>query len=377
MSSDSHIARAGRPGVSFRAAIDGLPGYSAGRSARDLGKGGGAVAALAANEGPYGPFPAALQVLRESVPLANRYPESGSVVLRRCLAESLSLPFERVAVAAGGIAIIHHTSLALLEPGHEILQCTPTFHAYALDARKQGATTVSVPLRPDGSYDLEAMLARIGPMTRLIYVCNPNNPTGGIVRRGELLRFVLSVPPDVLILVDEAYREFVDDLEYPDTVRDEAFHLANVLTLRTFSKAYGLAGLRVAYAVGSPAMVDVLTKVQSNYEVTSLSQCAAVASLAEPAELQRRRDLNRIARKTLMEGLQRLGQTVLPSHANFVCVQVGAARRMAAALESNGVIVRPLDAMGDPTSIRITVGTPVEVLQVLQAFETVLAQRNS
>lgn len=374
MSNHQSGSRSVSRGLTFRAAISGLPGYSAGRSIRDVGRRQSerALAALAANEGPYGPFPAALRALEDNFLPVNRYPDSGFVTLRQRLATHLSVPIERIAVAAGGIAIIHHMSLALLAPGDEILQCAPTFHAYTLEARKQGAGTVSAPLRKEGSYDLQAMLSLIGPKTRLIYICNPNNPTGGIVRREELLRFVRSVPPDVAILIDEAYCEYVDDPEYPDTVLDAAFHLANLITLRTFSKVYGLAGLRVAYAVGAPAIVEVLTKVQSNYEVTSLSQCAALASLDEPAELERRRNLNRTGRAALVEGLRRLGYEPLPSHANFVCVPVGAAKQVAAALEAHNVIVRPLDAMGDPASIRITVGTDAEIVQALQALEAVM-----
>ena len=361
-------------GVAVRRAVDALPPYSAGRSARDAlthGRWTGPIAALAANEGPYGPFPNAIEALQARIATVNRYPESGFMTLREALARHLALPIERIAVAAGGIAVIHHISLALLERGDEIIQGSPTFHAYELDARKLGARTVAVGVKPDGGYDLDGMREQIGRRTRLIYVCNPNNPTGGIVRRGELLRFVKSVPEHVAVLIDEAYFEYAEDPDYPDTARDPAFHLPNLLTLRTFSKAYGLAGLRVAYVAGSPKIVEALGKVQSNYEVTSLSQVAAVASLENPTELQRRRALNRAGRATLIAGLQRLGYQPLPSHANFVCVRVGDARQLAAALESRGVVIRPLDAMGDPASIRITVGTEVEIRQALAALAAV------
>lgn len=355
----------------FRAPVEGLPAYSAGRSVRDAIRQrplDGPMAALAANESPYGPFPSAIDALRTHTATINRYPESGFTALRQALARHLSLPPDRVAVGAGGIAIIHHLSLALLQPGDEVLQSSPTFHAYELDARKFGARIVSAAVTTDGCYDLEAMRAKIGPRTRLIYVCNPNNPTGGIVDREDLLRFVQSVPTNIAIFVDEAYFEYVEDPNCPDTIRDQVFHRPNLITLRTFSKAYGLAGLRVAYAVGAPAIVEAIGKVQSNYEVTSLSQLAAIASLADPAELERRRAHNRRARAALVAGLRANGYTPLPSQANFVCVRVGAAKEVATALESYGVIVRPLDAMGDPSSIRITVGTDGEVKQVIDAL---------
>lgn len=359
--------------LSFRGAIDDLPPYSAGRSVSDVLKQrrwSGPMVALAANEGPYGPFPGAINAMQANIGTTNRYPESGFTSLRQKLSLRLSLPLERIAVGAGGIGIIHHISLALLEPGDEILQCSPTFHAYGLDALKMGAKTISVPLRSDGSYDLDAMRATIGPRTRLIYVCNPNNPTGGIVRRKELLHFVRSVPADIAILVDEAYFEYVEDPDYPDTMSDEAFHLPNLISLRTFSKAYGLAGMRVAYAAGSPQIVEAIAKVQSNYEVTSLSLAAAVASLEDKAELERRLMCNRAGRVALVAGLKALGFEPLLSHANFVCVRVGAAKRVATTLEGRGVIVRPLDAMGDPSSIRITVGTEKEVQLALDALAT-------
>jgi histidinol-phosphate aminotransferase len=361
-------------GLAVRRAVEELPAYSAGRSARDAPKerrGSGPVAALAANEGPYGPFPSVIDALKLRIATVNRYPESGSTTLRQSLARHLALPVERIAVAAGGIAVIHHLSLALLERGDEVIQGSPTFHAYELDARKLGARTVSAPVKPDGSYNLDAMHEQIGRRTRLVYVCNPNNPTGGIVRRRELLRFVQSVPEHVAILIDEAYFEYVDDPAYPDTVRNPAFHLPNLLTLRTFSKAYGLAGLRVAYAAGSPKIIEALGKVQSNYEVTSLSQIAALLSLENPAELEQRRALNRAGRSALVTGLQALGYKPLPSQANFVCVRVGDAKQTSTALESHGVVVRPLDAMGDPASIRITVGTTEEIRQALDALAVV------
>lgn len=361
----------GTGGPSFRAPVESLLFYSAGRSAKQVHKQGqwrGPVAALAANEAPYGPFPNVVKALESHTAFVNRYPESGFLTLRERLSEFLSLPIQRIAVAAGGTSIIHHLSLALLEPGDEVIQGSPTFHLYALDADKLGARAVSVNVLEDGRYDLGAMRMLIRPRTRLIYVCNPNNPTGAIVRRDELLQFVRSVPRHVTILIDEAYFEYVDDSEYPDTVREAAFHLPNLVTLRTFSKAFGLAGLRVAYAAGDPRIIAALRKLQNNYEVSSLSQLAAMASLENRQELERRRALNREGRAALQSGLQRLGYSPYPSHANFVCVRVGKAEEVAGALEDRGVIVRPLDAMGDGSRIRITVGTESEIAQALEAI---------
>jgi histidinol-phosphate aminotransferase len=277
-------------GPKIRAAIDGLPPYSAGRSVRDAA-GEGAVLellGLAANEGPYGPFPSAARAALDQVGRANLYPESGFRTLRAELADMLGVDIAEVAVGAGGIGLIHHLSVALLDEGTNIVVSTPTFHAYALDARKQGATTLSTPVRKDGSYDLVTMLGLISEATRIVYVCNPNNPTGGIVSREELLSFIASVPEHV-------------------TIAERDFERRNLVTLRTFSKAYGLAGLRVAYLVGSPEIIGAVQKVQSNYEVSNVAQAAALASLREYKELERRVGLNEHGRSELTTGLRSLG----------------------------------------------------------------------
>ena len=361
-------------GPKIRAAIDGLPPYSAGRSVRDAA-GEGAVLellGLAANEGPYGPFPAAAKAALEQVGKANLYPESGFRTLRKELARMLNVDISEVAVGAGGIGLIHHLSVALLDEGTNIVVSTPTFHAYALDARKQGATTLKTPVREDGSYDLAKMLELITEDTRIVYVCNPNNPTGGIVSRQELLNFVNAVPDFVTIVVDEAYFEYAQSPEYADTIAEPAFKRRNLVTLRTFSKAYGLAGLRVAYLVGSPELIGAIQKVQSNYEVSNVAQAAALASLDEEAELARRVGLNKQGREALTAGLRELGFEPLESHANFVYVRVGDAKAFTKALEGEGIIVRPGNAMGDPESVRITVGSPEQVAATIAALNRVV-----
>lgn len=365
-------------GPRIRTSIEDLPPYSAGRSVRDASADGlqkRQLLGLAANEGPYGPFPSAIVAANAQMERANLYPESGFRTLRRSLAAKLGLNMESVAVGAGGIGLIHHLSVALLDEGTNIVICSPTFHAYALDARKQGASTLSAPVRRDGSYDLDAMLALINEQTRIVYVCNPNNPTGAITTRDELLAFVGAVPERVTIVIDEAYFEYADFAGYPDTIADTAFRRRNLVTLRTFSKAYGLAGLRVAYLAGSEEIIAAILKVQSNYEVSSVAQAAALSSLQDEAELGRRVDLNRHGRDRLGDGLRTLGFNPLESHANFVYVRVGDAKSFTKALEEEGIIVRPGNAMGDPEGIRITVGTPEQVGETLEALGRVVESR--
>jgi histidinol-phosphate aminotransferase len=235
-----------------------------------------------------------------------------------------------------------------------------------------GATPVPVPLRSDGTYDLPGLRKAIGPRTRLVYVCTPNNPTGGLVSRAELADFLDDLPPRVLPIIDEAYFEYVEHPDYPDPVRIVRPGTRPVVQLRTFSKIYGLAGLRIGYVVAPETVVSTCRRIQNPYEVTRAAQVAALASLEQPQELARRREQNVQGRNRLFDGLRRLGLEPFPSQANFACVRVGRAKLVAKALEEWGVIVRPLDAMGDPSSIRITVGTPGEVETFLENLAEVL-----
>jgi histidinol-phosphate aminotransferase len=237
-----------------------------------------------------------------------------------------------------------------------------------------GAVPVQVAIKGDGSYDLPAMRRAIGPKTRLVYICTPNNPTGGMISRSELADFLDGLPPRVLPIVDEAYFEYVEHTDYADSIRIVRPCERPVVVMRTFSKIYGLAGMRIGYAVAPPDAIASVRKIQNPYEVNRVSQAAALASLMHPDELARRRARNSVARELLTGGLRALGLEPLPSQANFACVRVGDAQGVARALEGRGVIVRPLDAMGDPASIRITVGTAQEVDVFLRAFAAVLGR---
>lgn len=363
------------PSLTPRDAIRALPAYSAGRDAaavrRDTGY-EGPVVKLASNEGAEGPFPSARRALEELAPSVQRYPDAYAIPVSEALARFHGVDAKEVMVGGSGCALLAHLSSAFLEVGDEVVFGQPTFHVYRLEALRMGAIPVPVPLKTDGTYDLPALRRAIGPRTRLVYVCTPNNPTGGLVSRAELTEFLDDLPPRVLPIIDEAYFEYVERSDYPDPVRIVRPCARPVVQLRTFSKIYGLAGLRVGYVVAPEALVSICRRIQNPYEVTRAAQVAALASLQHPQELARRRELNVQGRKWLFEGLHRLGLEPLPSQANFACVRVGRARPLASALEARGVIVRPLDAMGDPTSIRITVGTPEEVETFLATLAEVL-----
>jgi histidinol-phosphate aminotransferase len=316
---------------------------------------------LASNEGPFGPFPAALEALARCVSELNRYPDGGAWRLRATLAERHGVRYEEVAVGAGADGLIDCLSQAALDPGDEIVCGWPSFPSYVIDAAKQGGVPVQVALR-DHRYDLEAMLAAIGPRTNIVYVCHPNNPTGTMNTHAELTAFLDAVPESVLVVIDQAYLEYVDDPEYPDAIEEYFKAGRPVAVLRTFSKIFGLAGLRIGYMVAPEEVITAANKVKRAFDVTSAAQAAALASLDEPEEIERRRRANAAAMAEL-EGLlrEREYEPAGPAVANFLYADTGSdSRTLFEALLQEGVIVRPLHGFGAPTAIRVTSGTPDE-----------------
>jgi histidinol-phosphate aminotransferase len=347
----------------FRPAVQGLVPYEPGKPVEEVQRELGLplCVKLASNEGPCGPFPAALAALERCALELNRYPDGGSWRLRSALAEQHGVDFEEVAVGAGADGLIDCLSQATLDPGDEIVCGWPSFASYVIDAAKLGAIPVKVPLRDD-RYDLDAMLEAITSKTRLVFVCNPNNPTGTMSTRAELDAFLDRVPPSVLVVVDQAYREYVDHPDYPDAI-EECYKAGRpVAVLRTFSKIYGLAGLRVGYMVAPASVVSAANKVKRAFDVSSAAQAAALASLADDAEIARRRRLNAESREQLAGILAAAGLTPAgPAVGNFLYAETGSdARPLFEALLAEGVIVRPLHGFGAPTAIRVSCGTADE-----------------
>ena len=319
------------------------------------------VVKLASNEGPYGPFPAAQEAIARATLDLNRYPDGGAWRLRQALAERHGVRFEEVTVCAGADAVIGFVALATLDPGDEAVTGWPSFPSYVLDPLKLAAVPVRVPLR-DERFDLDAILDAIGPRTKLVFIAAPNNPTGTTSTRAELDAYFERVPPHVLTVLDEAYLEYVEDPDYPDAIEEywKAGH--RVLVLRTFSKLYGLAGARVGYGVGPREVITAIGKVRRAFDVTSVGQEAALASLADEAEVARRRSANREAMAGLIGVLRERGlDPVGPAVANFVFVRVGDAEALNDALLRRGVIVRPMGPFGAPDALRITTGTRDEI----------------
>ncbi len=332
------------------------------------------VVKLASNEGPFSPFPSAVEALERCAGELNRYPDGGAWKLRAALAAQHGVRFEEVAIGAGADGVIDCLSQAALDEGDEIVCGWPSFPSYVLDAIKVGARPVRVALR-DHRYDLAALLGAITPRTKLVYVCHPNNPTGTINTRAELDGFLDRVPEHVLTVVDQAYFEYIDDPDYPDAIEQYFKNGARVVVLRTFSKIYGLAGLRVGYGIAAEDVVAEIGKVRRAFDVSTAAQVAAVASLGDDAELQRRRSECARERERVVEILTDAGFDVAgPAVANFVYAETGTdARAVFDALLREGVIVRPLHGFGSETAIRVTVGTAEENNFLAAALEKVAA----
>jgi histidinol-phosphate aminotransferase len=360
-----------------RTALDSIEPYEAGKPVEEVERELGVtrVVKLASNEGPFGPFPIARQVLETQSYELNRYPDSAAYRLRAALAERLGVDIDEIAHGAGADGLIGHLSLALLEPGDEVVFGWPSFTSYMLSTLKLGATPKTVPLS-DYHYDLEAMRAQIGPKTKIVYICNPNNPTGTMNSRAELDDYFERVPEHVLTVIDQAYFEYVEEPDYPDAIEEYFKQGRRVAVLRSFSKIYGLAGLRVGYAVASKEICAAIAKVRPAFDVSSAAQAAALASLTgedAEAELASRRSYNGVAVAELGRILRAFGlETVGPAVANFLFVDLGTdSRPFFEQLLANGIVVRPLHGFGAPTAIRVTAGTAGDHAVLREALKIV------
>jgi histidinol-phosphate aminotransferase len=354
----------------IRPALDGLVPYEPGKPVEEVQRelGLDRVVKLASNEGPYGPFPEAQEAIARTSLELNRYPDGGAWRLRSALAERHDVRFEQVTVCAGADAVVGYVCQATLDPGDEVVTAWPSFPSYVLDPLKLGGVPVRVPLR-DEQVDLDALLAAITPRTKLVFIAAPNNPTGTTNRRAELDAYFDRVPPHVLTVLDQAYFEYVDDPSYPDAIREYFAAGHRVLVLRTFSKIFGLAGLRVGYGVGPEDVIAAVGKVRRAFDVTSVGQDAALASIDNAGELDRRRASNQEAMRLLVDVVrQHQLEPAGPAVANFLFVRVDDASATNDALLHRGVIVRPMGAFGAPDALRITAGTPDEIVVLAEAL---------
>jgi histidinol-phosphate aminotransferase len=311
---------------------------------------------------------------RQALGEANWYPDGGSKRLREVLAARYGVRAEEVFVGLGSSEIIDLASRVLLRPGLTGITSEGSFALFAIAIRASGGNLVQTPMR-NYAFDLDAIAAAVTPETRVIYIANPNNPTGTAFGAAEFDAFLKKVPGDVLVVLDEAYTEYAERRDLPKAM--EIFkEYNNLLTLKTFSKVYGLAGLRIGYGIGHPTLVAEMNKLRTPFNVTSVGQAAALAALDDVEHVRRSVEMNHAERARLLEGLRKNGLRPVPSETNFLFVPTGAdTKAICDELLHEGVIVRPLAWMGFPEAIRISVGNPEENAELLAAMAKVMARR--
>jgi histidinol-phosphate aminotransferase len=325
---------------------------------------------LASNENPLGPSPKALAAAQSALAEIARYPDGGGFTLKRALAAKLGVLPEQITLGNGSNDILEFAARAFVTAQDEVMFSQHAFAVYPIVTQAVGARAVEVPAR-NWAHDLDAMHAAITARTRLIFIANPNNPTGTWLRRGALEAFLDKLPASVIVVVDEAYFEYVEAGDYPNTVAWLARY-PNLVCARTFSKIYGLAGLRVGYGISSPEIADILNRVRQPFNVNSVAQAAALAALDDDAHLDKARRVNVDGMQQLVQGFEQLNLDYIPSAGNFVCVEVAEAGRVYEQLLRAGVIVRPVANYGMPRHLRVTVGLADENRRFLDALKKIL-----
>ena len=332
------------------------------------------VIKLASNENPLGASPRALEAIAGAMSSLNLYPDGQSYDLRQALAAHFDIPFDQVAIGNGADDLILQLSLAYLEDDDEVVVSRSSFGMYDVYVHAMRAVLIKTPLAPGYRIDLGAAAAAITNRTKLVYICNPNNPTGTMSSAEEVDRFLERLPDRVLCVMDEAYCEMVDSNEYPDSLALVRGGRPNVLVLRTFSKVYGIAGIRLGYGFGHADVIGALAKVRAAFTVNSLAQAAGVAALRDEEFLTRSVEMNRIGRQYFHREFDRLGLEHAESHTNFVLVKIGpAALDVVEGLLRRGIIVRPMVAYELPEYLRISIGTPEQNGRLIDALEELLS----
>lgn len=346
------------------------PGKPITELAREMGLNEADIIKLASNENPLGMGTRAREAARAAVGELERYPDGAAFALKTALSAKLGVEREQLIIGNGSNDILELASLALLGPGSSAVYSQYAFAVYPLATQARGARGIEVKAKHYG-HDLTAMAAAIEDDTRIVFIANPNNPTGTFVSGAELEAFLVDVPPDVLVVIDEAYTEYLQPEQRYDAISWVA-RFPNLLVSRTFSKAYGLAGLRVGYGVAHHRIADLLNRVRQPFNVTSIALAAAEAALGDEDFLARTAELNRRGMAQLTSGFAALGLEWLPSAGNFIAVKVGDAARVNTALLRQGVIVRPIAGYDMPQWLRISIGLPEENSRCLEALKQAL-----
>jgi histidinol-phosphate aminotransferase len=357
--------------VTFAEKLASIPGYvagaPAGKAPESIADEG--IAQLASNESPWAPHPEVVDAIARAAAVAHRYPDPSAAALRRRIAERYEVEPGGVALANGSCEILLAAALALCEPGAELVYAWPSFSIYPYLAPLSGAREIRVPLDDVYLHDLDAMLPEVTAATQLLVVCNPNNPTSTHVPAARLAEFLARVPDHVTVIVDEAYVEFQlhDD---PDATIDIRRDFPNLVLLRTFSKVYGLAGLRVGYAIGSAKFRAAVDAVRQPFSVNAIAQAAAAEAIRHGDDVTKRVERTIVERVTVQEGVRELGLSTPDSHANFSWIDLGDADEadVVARLGEAGILVRPGTPLGGPGHIRVSYGTPDENQRFLAAL---------
>lgn len=353
-----------------RALMPYVPGKPASALEREYGL--SQVVKLASNENPLGPSPRALAALQKAAAELHRYPDGDATDLRTALGERFAVPSSRILLGNGSNEILTLLGRILLRPGDEAVMSEGAFIVYLLATQSGGATRVAVPA-VDYAHDLDAMADAIGPKTRAVFLANPNNPTGTMFGREAWDRFLARVPEDVVVVCDNAYAEYVEDPDYPDAITTPDAH-PGLVAVRTFSKIYGLAGLRVGYGVGPTWLVDLVDRMRDPFNVNHLAQAAALAALDDHEHVETCRRTNQAGLTFLERVCRALGVSFVPSRGNFLLVEVGDAPEAYEALLRAGVITRPVAGYGLPRHLRVSVGTPEENSAFAQALAALLGR---
>ncbi|TWI65272.1 histidinol-phosphate aminotransferase [Pseudoduganella lurida] len=354
--------------------------YQAGKPisevAREFGLDEATIVKLASNENPFGVPDSAKAAMVQAAAELGRYPDANGFELKQVLAARYDVPADWITLGNGSNDILEIAAHAFVEKGQSVVYAQYSFAVYALATQGLGARHIVVPAKKHG-HDLEAMLDAIEEDTRLVFIANPNNPTGTFIPGAEIEAFLKRVPPNVVVVLDEAYTEFLseaDRYDSPAWVRQ----YPNLLVSRTFSKAYGLAGLRVGFALAQPALTDLMNRIRQPFNVNSLAQAAAIAALGDSAFLEKSARNNTAGYQQFVEAFEQMGLDYVPSHGNFVLVKVGndmgAGARINLALLKQGVIVRPVGNYGLPEWLRISIGLPQENAVLIAALQKALAE---
>lgn len=357
--------------------VQGLNPYQPGKPistlAREIGMEEASIVKLASNENPLGPSPKVNAAVAEQLEEQARYPDGGAVELRERLAQHHECSPQQLTLGNGSNDVLDLIARTFLGPGRSAIFSQHAFAVYPLSTQAVGAELIVVPAQQWG-HDLQAMAAAVREDTRVIWVANPNNPTGTWVGKDALYSFLQQIPAEVVVVVDEAYIEFVEDADYPDASQ-WLNEFPNLIVTRTFSKAYGLAGYRVGYGLSSERVADLLNRVRQPFNVNALAQTAALAALDDQEHLQNGVEQNREEMERMAAEFERLGLEWIPSVGNFVSVDLGqSATPIFAALEQRGVITRPVGNYGMPNHLRISIGLPQENKRCIEALSKVLEQ---